>query len=242
MNEDPNRVISFTAKNQTATFYNFESKKFEDVDDLSVIFGDKTYNISIKELQDTLKSQKIYLSKFLPKKFYVELKKALIDDNYLVLPGNSRNPNKMTDFKPKSDRNLNKLISDVRKNYEKYGFDKLNTPDFIFDLDIYQVGSMVVKIEDYRIFLDGDGKIMERKENQNDSIRLINACGIRSFHHNRNRNNAINKMIMEETFKTSFIAAENGYIVFPAVGMGKIISNYFKVFGLVTLIFIGEHS
>jgi hypothetical protein len=113
------------------------------------------------------------------------------------------------------------LIQNLEKNYKKYGFENKESADFILNLDIYQVGSMVVKTEDYRIFIDGNGKILDRKENQNDSINLINACGIRSFHNGRDeedKRDQINQSIMKETFKTSLLAASNGYIVFPAVG------------------------
>jgi len=80
---------------------------------------------------------------------------------------------------------------------------------------------MVIKIEDYRIFMDGNGKIMDRDANQNDSINLINACGIRGFHSGRTKEtDKINRKIMFNTYKTAFKSAKNGFIVFPAVGMG----------------------
>lgn len=91
--------------------------------------------------------------------------------------------------------------------------------DTFSEQTLYQIGSMVVKTEDYRIFADGKGHILERNIGQKDAIRLINACGIRGVHRDETPQK-FNKGIMKETFKTALNAAESGISLFPAVGMG----------------------
>jgi hypothetical protein len=85
-----------------SVFFSIKTRTFNVIENLGDIFGDNCYNISFKELQDTLNSQKIYLTKYLPKKFYNELKKALIKDKLVTLPGNSfLNSKEVTIFQKK---------------------------------------------------------------------------------------------------------------------------------------------
>jgi hypothetical protein len=85
---------------------------------------------------------------------------------------------------------------------------------------MYQLGAMIVKTEDFRIFADGDGQILERNPGEPDAIRLINACGIRGIRAHGAGNDDLHQRILKETFSTALQAAEDGFIVFPAVGMG----------------------
>eukprot|EP01080_Neovahlkampfia_damariscottae_P009831 gene9831-2153_t len=206
--QDPKKVLSFCAKGEEAIF--FQNYSFYKLNDLKDIFGSNEYKISFGELQETLQSQKVYLTPNMPLEFYKGLKKSMLEDGYDVLPVN--NYKKFKDGKTKT------FISNVQKNPKEFGFENEQDCENFLKLSLYQTGSMVIKTEDYRIFMDGKGKIMNRKDNQNDAIQLINACGIRDFHYHKNQEK--NKEIMTNTFKTAFIASEDGMVVFPAVGMG----------------------
>ena len=59
---------------------------------------------------------------------------------------------------------------------------------------------MVVKREDFRIFVDENMKIRATEPGQQDTIRLINACGIRGL---SNTNPKCNRDILKGTFKTA---------------------------------------
>jgi hypothetical protein len=208
--ENPETIISFSANGESGYFFRSQDHKFYKLDDLSEIYGTNEYKISIGEIQETLKSQKIYLSPDLPLKFYNGFKESTLKDKMDVLPENN-------DFKGLKG-NTKKFIELVDKNPKEYGFKSEEEYYEFKKLSLYQIGSMVIKTEDYRIFIDGEGKMMKREANQNDAIQLINACGIRDFHFHKTQYK--NKEIMTNTFKTSFIAAGDGMIVFPAVGMG----------------------
>jgi hypothetical protein len=78
---------------------------------------------------------------------------------------------------------------------------------------------MVVKTEDYRLFADGDGKIIKRSRGENDAFCVINACGIRAINAEDTPKD-FNQQIMTETFKAALRAAQSGLVIFPAVGMG----------------------
>lgn len=213
LSQDVKKTISFSAKGIQGGIASgwFGMTK---VSDLSDIFGSNQYSISFEEIKGIIDSQKVYLSPTLPKKFYLSLKKALYDDEYVVLPGNDWNPIELGEFKTK---NCSNLIKEVTKNPLQFGFKKEKDFEDLLDLTIYQIGSMVIKTEDYKIFMDGNGKMIKRDVGENDSIQLISSCGIRAFYKTDPRTN---KAIMTNTFKTAIVSSQNGHLVFPAVGMG----------------------
>lgn len=194
----------------------------ENVQDLADIYGSNTYRISYGEIQEMLQSQKIYMSSLLPMEFYIAFKKAsLLDANSLhdcTLPGDDHYPVTLSTL-PLNNVNLIKLYQNVKNNPKAYGFASQQEFNTFSEQTLYQIGSMVVKTEDYRIFADGKGHILERNAGQKDAIRLINACGIRGIH-SAATPSKFNKNIMKETFRTALNAAENGISLFPAVGMG----------------------
>lgn len=185
--------------------------------DLSDVFGDNTYKISIKEIQNTLDSQKIYTSSLLPLPFYKELKKAMLKDDIVILPGSDSYPRLLTEMEDYKE--VMEFLQEVKKDPKKFGFSSSEDFEELCQMTLYQIGSMVVKSEDYRIFMDGDGKILAREPGKNDAIRLINSCGIRGLHSPKTPEE-FNQKIMTENFKTDLIAAESGIAIFPAVGMG----------------------
>lgn len=186
----------------------------------SDIFGDREYQISYEEVQKTLESQRIYVSQLLPLDFYSGLKAAMKKDAIVVLPGHDSNPYLLRELRDSKNKNaVSEFLTEATKNPQKFGFAKAEDFEILMDLTIYQIGSMVVKSEDYHIFMDENGRILERKVGDNDAIRLLNACGIRGLGAKKT-NASANQVIMTETFKTALTAAESGIVLFPAVGMG----------------------
>jgi hypothetical protein len=208
---DPNAVVAFSAKGVSAKIHS-RAKGTVDVPDLAALHGDGVYRISYGELQSTLASQKIFLAPLLPLPFYKALKEALLKDGIVTLPGGRRGSVK---FSPATSR----LIKDAAMNYQAYGFQTKEQCSELLKLNFYQLGALVVKREDFRIFIDGNGKILERKPGDPDAIRLINACGIRGIQ-STPRTKISNRTIMTQTFQTALHAAERGLAIFPAVGMG----------------------
>lgn len=207
---DPNGKVTVTAKGKIGDVAGVAGKVT-----LSELYGEGSYEISYKELLQTLDSQRIYLSSMMSLPFYTGLKKAMLEDGIVELPGkNDFHPILMTELKGK----MGEFLKAVRAKPELYGLTK-DQCDKIFRMTLYQVGSMVVKSEDYRIFIDGKGKIIPRTADKNDAIRLLNACGIRGVNADRTPKD-LNREIMTQTFRTAFQAAESGIMVFPAVGMG----------------------
>lgn len=252
--EDPEGEVSFSAAGVPgfAAVLDPASKKYKrhDIDDLGEIYGTNTYRMSYQEIQETLDSQKIYLSSLLPRAFYSGLKEAMQADEIVILPGNDKHPKLLNEFFTEKSH-MADFVRKARINPLEYGFSDQKHFDYLSGMTLYQIGSLVVKIEDYRIFADGKGQILERNVGEQDQVRLINACGIRGFHSAKTPKNytssgatysiAItaeeaemirkmrensktppnyNKTIMTETFKTALAAAESGICVFPAVGMG----------------------
>lgn len=210
--QDPKKSINFNAKGKEGFVASgYYGKK---VSDLSIIYGENSYSINFGEIKEIINSQKVYLSPTLPKKFYLKLKENLYKDEYVVLPGSDWKPIKLNEFKT---TNCSSFIKQVSNDPKEYGFKNEKEFQELLDLDIYQIGSMVVKTEDYKIFMDGNGKIIKRSEGEKDSIQLISSCGIRSFHQT---DPEVNFKIMKNTFKTAFYSTGNGILVFPAVGMG----------------------
>ncbi len=212
---DPNSVVSFTAKGIPAKIHS-HARAVTDVPDLATLHGDAVYRISYGELASTLASQKIFVAPTLPLPFYQALKEALLQDGIVTLPVDRGHPVKLSAVKSRFAR---VLVKDAAKNFQKYGFQTKQDCLDLLDLTFYQLGALVVKREDFRIFIDGNGKILERNPGDPDAIRLINACGIRGIQ-STPQTKISNRTIMKETFQTALTAAESGLAIFPAVGMG----------------------
>lgn len=224
--KDPNEVVEFSANHVAGKTYkrllNDKLVFRENVNDLSEIYGSNTYKMSYGEVQDMLKSQKIYTSSLLPMEFYKKFKESLLKDALSVsdctLPGEDQFPVTFSSLDP-SYVHLSNLYEAVKNNPENYGFLSKEEFEEFSEQTLYQIGSMVVKTEDYRIFANGKGQILERNVGNKDAIRLINACGIRGVGSDGTPQK-FNQKIMRETFKTALDAAKNGITLFPAVGMG----------------------
>lgn len=223
--DEVRKFVKEKALNDRAGFITFSASEFSGnvivspswhqikVKDFSQIFGNSTYKISYKEIEDILDSQRIYLSTFLPLPFYRGLKEAFVQDGVVELPNCSIAELKEEDHFSKTKA----FVTLVSEDPLKYGFRSVEYFNTFQSLSLYQVGSMVVKSEDYHIFMDGDGKILAREPGEKDAIRLINACGIRNISSKKVNQNT---QIMTECFKTALTAATSGFVLFPAVGMG----------------------
>jgi hypothetical protein len=213
--EDSTAVVEFSAKDVSG--HGIVDQKTLEIADLSCLYGTNTYKISFKEIKNILDSQKIYTSSLLPLPFYKGLKEAMSIDNIVILPGNDSNPVILKELQ--GNKAIGEFLRIVKEDPEKFGFSSMKDFEELCEMTLYQIGSMIVKSEDYRIFMDGHGKILAREPGKNDAIRLINSCGIRGLHSLKTPEKC-NKRIMTENFKTDLIAAENGVAIFPAVGMG----------------------
>jgi O-acetyl-ADP-ribose deacetylase (regulator of RNase III) len=215
--KNPVEVFEISTANINSMIYH--EKVFHEVP-LKEYYGTNKYKMSYGEIQQTLKSQRIYTSPSLPLKFYQGLKQAMIKDEIVTLPGIDSQPVKLEEFDKFVDfENTHSFLNSVKENHQVYGFASANQVKELFKYTIYEIGAMVVKTEDYRILIDGDGRIFKRNANQNDAFRLINACGIRGFHCTKTDKEKL-KSVIAETFVTALIAAQGGFVVFPAVGMG----------------------
>lgn len=187
------------------------------VDDLAEVYGDKVFQMTYNEIRDLLNSQKIYTSKLLPLKFYSGLKEALKQtESCPILPGSDKKPVTLLEI---IDGPIKEFMDQVDKNPLSYGFKTKGLYERTKKLTLYEIGSMVVKTEDYYLFTDDAGKIFPRVPGTKDAFRLINACGIRGLQASKTPDE-VKQSIMKETFKTALAAAENGIVIFPAVGMG----------------------
>ncbi|MBX7066963.1 MAG: hypothetical protein K1X28_07015 [Parachlamydiales bacterium] len=171
------------------------------------LYGDNEFRISRDEIQSILDSQKIYTASIFPREFYLRLKRAMQEDGIVTLPGNDGAPIKVSQLNTPHCR---QVVQEAANN-----------PDLrdLLDLTIYQLGSLVVKTEDYILLTNPDGALRERNVGDRDTIRLINACGIRGLYA-RPEGTIRNRTIMTQAFRTALISAESGHVVFPAVGMG----------------------
>lgn len=212
---NPDNVLVVSAKGVKAEVYDHNGKKTE-INDLSNFYGEQSFQISMKELQETLQSQHIYTSPLLPLPFYKGLKLAMKEDKMVILPGYDGKPLPLKNI---SESHVKEFLLQVEKDPKAYGFQTHEDFKSLLDLTIYEIGSMVVKVEDFRILTNGKGEILPRQVGEKDAFCLINACGIRGFHSTHTPKEKL-KEIMTETFRTSFVAAKDGMIVFPAIGMG----------------------
>jgi len=139
-----------------------------------------------------------------------------LKDGIVTLPGDRRHPVKLAEIQSPACRSL---VQQAAKNCGKFGFASRQHCVDLFDLTLYQLGALVVKSEDFRIFIDGNGKMLDRGPGDPDAIRLINACGVRGVQ-STPRTKIDNRTILTQTFQTALSAAEKDLVVFPAVGMG----------------------
>lgn len=214
--QHPDKCISFSANGQHG-FVTTDGCSFREISDLCEIFGPNIYQITWREIWDTLNSQEIFLSPLLPLSFYQKLKSCMRLDHIVTLPGNDSNPVILKTLKKcQLYPHLREFCQLMEQQPEQLGL-SVQQAEQLSKMTLYQIGSMVVKREDFRIFVDEKMKIRSRMPGQNDAIRLINACGIRGL---SNTNPQWNRDIIKWMFKTALCAAEKGIALFPAVGMG----------------------
>ena len=221
-------IVKFSARGRKANAIVGQSNPHHV--DLEDIFGTAEYQISYQEIKSTLDSQKIYVSALLPLEFYQGFKSAMLNDKVVELrfvrdkDGKllRDRPSKLKDLMVSTPdtRKVSKFLLQVKNNPKQYGFKEVDDFEHLLNLTSYQIGAMVVKSENYYIFVDSNGKIIKREVGDKDSIRLLNACGIRPEPNALPVPDFKNRHIMKETFKTALAAAESGMVVFPAVGMG----------------------
>jgi len=177
--------------------------------ELQGLYGNRIFRVSYGEIQSTLQSQTIYTS--IPLAFYKALKAVLLADGYVTLPTGPNGEALRLD--QVTSANCKRLFLEVTSHPNRFGLRIL--PNFT----LYQMGSLVVKREDYRLLTDRNGQIRERMPGEQDAIRLINGCGIRDLRR-AGGNSAQNRDILTEGFGAVLAAAEKGFLVMPAVGMG----------------------
>lgn len=237
----PKGVVSFSAKNQFGAVKESSLGGVpKTVFDLSEIYGDKVYEISYREIHEILNSQRIYTSPLMPVQFYLGLKRAMKADKIVELPVDEKTRmayllDQMTVLKGSEGQlkfpNIASFLAEVEGAPKKFGFKiqiKMNDNvrseaskefDLLKKMSLYQLGSMVVKSEDYHVFVDGGCKIRPRKAGTKDVLRLINMCGIRDLNA-VTPNQAMNQQIMIGAYRAALAACESGFIVLPAVGLG----------------------
>lgn len=216
--QTPDGIVAFTANGKAGHVITRDMISLKTpIGDLSEIYGSNTYRMSYREIEQILDSQKIFISESLPVAFYRGLKAAMKADGIVILPGNDSTPCLLREMRNRNQ--VGHFLASVEANPRAFGFSHADDFDGLLDMTLYQIGSMVVKTEDYYILVDGNGKILERNAGKRDAVRLINACGIRGFHSPKTPSQ-YNKPIMTQTFKTALHAAHDGFVVFPAVGMG----------------------
>jgi hypothetical protein len=121
-------------------------------------------------------------------------------------------------LKDASSPHVQRFLQQVEANFQHYGFSTLQHLHWLKERTFYQIGSLVVKTEDYRTFVDANMKIKERHVGENDAINLINACGIRPLATAPDLNN--DARIVRSMFTTALASAGSGDLVVPAIGMG----------------------
>ena len=209
VSQDPNHIVNVTARGFAGDVLlpNGSTPRCNFTD----VYGDKTYQISLGEIQQTLRSQKIFVAPELPLLFYRGLKAAMQRDGMVTVP--------TTKLKDAPFSNVQRFLQQVEINVQHYGFSSLEQFHWLKERTFYQIGALVVKTEDYRTFVDADMKIKERYVGENDAINLINACGIRPSAAIATELNHDAKII-RSMFATALAAAESGDLVLPAIGMG----------------------
>ena len=187
-------------------------------------FGEGIYHLSYGEIQRMMDSQRIYVSPLLPKAFYLGFKQAMDQDQMVILPAVTLKVQSNDVKYP----HIQAFLKRVQVKPADFGFVDDGTMlsfEELSELTLYQIGSMIVKTEDYHCFV-GDGyQIADRQVGDQDQLRLVNACGIRGFHQSHripgNAHHEIDRRIMKETFKATFESiGDGGYFVVPALGLG----------------------
>lgn len=168
--------------------------------ELHNVYGNRHYRISFQEIVNTLDTQEIYLSPILPLDFYRGLKQAMLQDGLVEVPNM-----KLRDYTAGFTGAF--ILQNLRNNPR------------ILDYTFYELGTQVVKREDYHLFIDANGKILEREADANDALRLINMCGIRPTD-NSAANPIKSHALMYGAYKSALAAATDGIVIFPAVGLG----------------------
>lgn len=209
--------------------------------------GKNTFEISVKEVKEMLDSHQIWVSSLLPEKFYLAMKGALKKDGVVMLPGNDAKVATLKEIlnqtyatppsgfskwlgnqPPKGNLyHFQNLLKEVDRNPLSFGFGEegaLFPFEELKELTVYQVGSMVVKSEDYHHLVEDGYRLASRKVGDKDAVKLISASGIRGFFKTArikgNAHHEIDQKIMKHTFQAAFKAIGKGVAVFPAVGMG----------------------
>jgi len=191
---------------------------------LDQYFGEGVYHLSYGEIQSMMDSQRIYVSPLIPKAFYLGLKQAMDQEGMVILPAVTLKAQSIDEKYPK----IKAFLAQAKAAPEDFGFvndGMMLSFEELSELTLYQIGSMIVKTEDYHCFV-GDGyQIADRQVKDKDQLRLINACGIRGFHQAHlipgNAHHEIDRRIMTETFKATFQSiGDGGYFVVPALGLG----------------------
>lgn len=227
MKKGDSEIISVSARGQKIPFPMHSGKRLP----LESILGNDIYQISASEVKEMLNSQRIYVSPLIPRQFYLEMKQAMDADAIITLFKENSLPSTLQEILLQyNDRftNLHAFLQKVKQSPAQYGFVKNGTMfsfDQLLPLSLYQIGSMLVKAEDYHCFVDEGYRIGKRTVGEKDAIRLISASGIRDFHYthtiSENDKHQIDRKIMKHTFKTAFQAiGKEGIAIFPAVGMG----------------------
>lgn len=205
--QDPNRIVNVTANGFVGDV--LMPDRSTRPCNFSDIYGDKTYQISLGEIQQMLGSQKIFLCPELPVRFYRGLKLAMLRDRIVTVPA--------TKLKNAPCPNIQHFLRQVQMNHRAYGFNTYEQFQWLMEKTFYQMGALVVKSEDYRSFVDAGMKIKERRVGENDAINLINACGIRP---GAGSDSTDDPIIIKSMFRKVFASAQSGDLVLPAIGMG----------------------
>lgn len=218
-------VISFSAMGRKAGLY-LAKLYFGEVD-LTTYFGWNTYQISAKEIKEMINSQRIHVSALIPRDFYLGMKDALANLPPGSIPGDDSSPITVSQLADQCAP-LKTYFKEVQANPSKYGFINDGTMfsfDQILRLTAYQLGSMIVKTDNYHCLVNQDYAIADRKIGQHDAIMQICACGIRGFFASTtlpgNEQHQIDYRIMQHTFQTLLKSAgKDAFILMPALGMG----------------------
>jgi protein tyrosine phosphatase/ribosomal protein S18 acetylase RimI-like enzyme len=240
--KDTGTKLSFSFSGVTGTISSTKGKQ-----DLSKYFGKQTFELSISEIQAMLQSQKVFMTATMPEAFYLGLKAAMKKDEMTVFPGGESrmvmvqdilNAKGQKSLQGKKAENLIQFFAEVTAAPEKFGFTldqaKKAAPgtfSYLQKLTLYQLGSMVVRSQDYFCFIGENGQLRDRKAGSDKPLRLIDCCGIRGFLTTENLSvegqktdtkykHAIDKEILKNNFKNMLRAAERGYLCMPAIGLG----------------------
>lgn len=189
------------------------------------VFGANEFNITAGEVKEILDSAKIYTASILPPKFFYEVK-AILDkspNRFLVDKKARKIPalNEITELKP--------LLQKVQQNPQAYGFADENAFQYVARLDLYHIGSLVVKTEKLHVLVNDEYKLKQREVGTDTAINLISACGIRPGAKGSDKeDDNYSYVVAVEMFKSILIAASqkpHATIVMPAIGLGVWAAN-----------------